>query len=59
MALQGVDFSSDLAEATVELDRRMLDYVVGLDTEFSEIVDGSHLYTPKADAMHAPCCMHV
>ena len=38
---------ADLAGQVVELDRRMLDYVVGLDTEFSEIMDGSHLYVPK------------
>jgi len=25
----------------------MLDFVVGLDTEFSELMDGSHLYTPQ------------
>ena len=31
------------------MDRRMLDFVVGLDTEFSEIVDGSHLYTPSVE----------
>ena len=24
----------------------MLDFVVGLDTEFSELIDGSHLYAP-------------
>lgn len=37
----------DLTDNSVELDRRMLDYIVGLDTEFSEIVDGSNLYTPN------------
>ena len=31
----------------VEIDRRMLDFCVGLDTEFSEVVEGSHLYFPK------------
>lgn len=31
----------------VELDRRMLDWIVGLDTEMNELVEGSHLYTPK------------
>lgn len=31
----------------VEIDRRMLDFCVGLDTEFSELVEGSHLYFPK------------
>lgn len=28
------------------MDRRMLDFLVGLDTEFSDLVDGSHLYFP-------------
>ena len=32
----------------VDIDRRMLDFLVGLDTEFSDIVDGSHLYFPSA-----------
>ncbi|CAE7433719.1 katnal2, partial [Symbiodinium microadriaticum] len=27
----------------------MLDFCVGLDTEFSEIVDGSHLYSPTVN----------
>ena len=31
----------------VEVDRRMVDFCVGLDTEFSEVVEGSHLYFPK------------
>jgi SpoVK/Ycf46/Vps4 family AAA+-type ATPase len=47
--LHGTDFAGDLTECTVEIDRRMLDFVVGLDTEFSEIVDGSHLYSPSVD----------
>jgi hypothetical protein len=25
----------------------MLDFIVGLDREFSELVEGSHLYTPQ------------
>ena len=25
----------------------MVDFCVGLDTEFSEVVEGSHLYFPK------------
>jgi|GEM_PF-622025 len=36
----------ELGRADVEIDRRMLDYLVGLDTEASELVDGSHLYLP-------------
>jgi SpoVK/Ycf46/Vps4 family AAA+-type ATPase len=39
--------SGDPTGARVEIDRRMLDFCVGLDTEFSEIVEGSHLYYPK------------
>ena len=39
--------SGDPTGAKVEIDRRMLDFCVGLDTEFSEIVEGSHLYYPK------------
>lgn len=34
-------------ETNVEVDRRLLDYIVGLDTELSEIVDGSDLFYPK------------
>jgi AAA+ superfamily predicted ATPase len=37
----------DLMDSTVDIDRRMLDYIVGLDCEFSEIVEGSQLYFPK------------
>lgn len=28
----------------VELDRRMLDFIAGLNTELSELVEGSNLY---------------
>mmetsp|Transcript_99722 Transcript_99722/g.171752 ORF Transcript_99722/g.171752 Transcript_99722/m.171752 type:complete len:1098 (-) Transcript_99722:32-3325(-) len=37
----------DLMDCPVDVDRRMLDYLVGLDSEFNEIVEGSHLYAPK------------
>eukprot|EP00246_Nothoceros_aenigmaticus_P015199 TRINITY_DN6205_c0_g1_i3.p1 TRINITY_DN6205_c0_g1~~TRINITY_DN6205_c0_g1_i3.p1 ORF type:complete len:1045 (-),score=220.48 TRINITY_DN6205_c0_g1_i3:28-2925(-) len=37
----------DLMDQQVELDRRMLDWIVGLDTEMNELVEGSHLYLPK------------
>ena len=40
-------YSPDISVSQVEIDRRMLDFCVGLDTEFSEIVEGSHLYFPK------------
>ena len=37
----------DLTRLSVEMDRRLLDYVCGLDTEFNELIDGSHLYAPN------------
>ena len=40
-------YLQDISLSQVEIDRRMLDFCVGLDTEFSEIVEGSHLYFPK------------
>ena len=39
--------TGDSTNTKVEIDRRMLDFCVGLDTEFSEIVEGSHLYFPQ------------
>ena len=36
----------DLNDAVVEIDRRMIDYCVGLETEFGEMVEGGNLYTP-------------
>eukprot|EP00731_Ephydatia_muelleri_P032086 Em0023g593a len=45
--VNSVGLTGDPASAMVEIDRRMLDFCVGLDTEFSEIVEGSHLYYPK------------
>jgi len=47
ISLSGQDFSSDLNNCRVVLDRRMFDYIIGQDTELSELVDGSHLYTPS------------
>ena len=32
----------------------MLDFCVGLDTEFSEVVEGSHLYFPKTKFEQVP-----
>ena len=43
----------------VEIDRRMLDFCVGLDTEFSEIVEGSHLYYPKTKFEQVDVIGHV
>jgi hypothetical protein len=43
------DFMTDLTNCVIELDRRLFDYLVGLDTEMSEIVDGSHFYLPSVE----------
>ncbi|CAJ1345461.1 unnamed protein product, partial [Effrenium voratum] len=40
--------SGDLTGHTVHIDRRILDFVVGLDTEINEVVEGSNLYKPTA-----------
>ena len=41
--------SGDLTDSRVVLDRRVLDFVVGLDSEINELVEGSDLYEPKVD----------
>jgi SpoVK/Ycf46/Vps4 family AAA+-type ATPase len=41
------NFGRDLGAANVEIDRRILDHILGLDTEASELVEGSRLFTPK------------
>jgi len=35
-----------LITMTLSIDRRLVDYVCGLDLEFGALVEGSHLYTP-------------
>jgi hypothetical protein len=49
LTLSQQDFMKDLTDCSVELDRRMFDFIVGLDTEFAELVDGSHLYLPEVE----------
>lgn len=39
--------SDDLMDCDVSIDRRVLDYVLGLDTESDQLVEGTHLYTPS------------
>lgn len=36
----------ELATEYVLIDRRLLDWLVGLDTEVSELIEGLNLYTP-------------
>ncbi|CAB9508486.1 Transitional endoplasmic reticulum ATPase [Seminavis robusta] len=47
---------NDLTDQELKLDRRVLDCIVGLDKESSEISTGSHLYEPKVslDAVVLP-----
>lgn len=39
--------TGDLTDQRLILDRRVLDFSVGLDTEINELVEGSDLYEPK------------
>jgi hypothetical protein len=39
--------TGDLTEYRITLDRRVLDWAVGLDSEINELVEGSDLYEPK------------
>merc|ERR1712137_1149677 len=38
--------SCDLMSSVVEIDRRMLDFLAGIDSELNELVEGSNLYKP-------------
>ncbi len=40
-------FSGDLLEMDIELDRRMVDYLLGIESESVSLIEGSHLYTPR------------
>lgn len=45
-----VDASNNyILHAHVNIDRRMLDFLAGLDTDFSEVVEGSRLFVPTVD----------
>ena len=39
--------AADLTDMQIQLDRRVLDCIVGLDKESSEVAEGSHLYEPR------------
>ena len=41
--------SGDLTDQRIVLDRRLLDWAVGLDSEINELVEGSDLYEPRVD----------
>ena len=35
--------------SVIEIDRKMLDFLAGIDTELNELVEGSNLYKPTID----------
>ena len=43
----------------VELDRRLLDYIVGLDTEINELVDGSVRRLPARNCLELAKMAHL
>ena len=43
---------ADLLDQNVIIDRRMLDFIVGLQPEMEELVQGSYLITPKCELDH-------
>lgn len=51
-------FDRDLLQEQVQLDRRMTDYLLGIDLEASSVVEGSHLYLPTValDRVILPEC---
>lgn len=55
MRLQGGSFDTDLNYFYAAVDRRMLDFAMGLDTEFSELVEGSHLCLILASSLLLVC----
>ena len=44
-------------DSQVELDRRLLDYIVGLDTEINELVDGSVSSVLSCLTIGSPCTL--
>ncbi|ETO23624.1 hypothetical protein RFI_13555, partial [Reticulomyxa filosa] len=48
VTMQEGGMGANLMSAVLEMDRRMVDYCVALDTEFKSLVEGSVLFTPTA-----------
>lgn len=42
-------FATDVLRAEVDIDRRMIDFLLGLEAESSSLVEGSHLFTSDVD----------
>jgi hypothetical protein len=50
----------ELAMEFVLIDRRLLDWLVGLDTEMNELLEGLNLYTPNVSPLSSRLvsCIH-
>jgi SpoVK/Ycf46/Vps4 family AAA+-type ATPase len=46
LTLSGAAFGGDILSADIEIDQRMVDYLLGQEPDLSTVVEGSHLYTP-------------
>ncbi|KAK3261535.1 hypothetical protein CYMTET_29558, partial [Cymbomonas tetramitiformis] len=44
--------AADLTSFSVGVDRRMIDWICGLDTEVGELIEGSNLYAPQTEFEH-------
>lgn len=49
-------FNTDLTDYMVDIDRKMVDYIIGLDTESKELVQGSNLYNPAVPMSNVVLC---
>lgn len=49
LTMAGSAFENDILECGLTIDRRMAEYLLGLENESSSLVEGSHLYTPRVD----------
>ena len=47
--LHSTRVTNELLHSDARIDRRMVDYLVGLETESTALVEGSHLYRPTVD----------
>ena len=50
--------SGDLTDQKMSIDRRLLDWCVGLDSEINELVEGSDLYKPKVNLSQVCICVY-
>lgn len=49
VTISGSDFDGDVLRRNVEIDRRITEYLLGLETERTLLVEGGHLFTRRVD----------